>query len=347
MTLIKVKSRGTDNVSGRRNLIINGAMQVAQRGDQTSLTSGYTGVDRWKFDRVGAAAVTGKQGGSGVSTPANGFPNSVHLDVTSADSSLAAGDIGLLRQYIESQNLQNLKYGTSSAESLTVSFYVKSPKTGIHWVEMYAYDAAKFISASYTVNSADTWEKKTLTFAGETSTLIPNDNTHGIVIQWWLASGSTYASGTHPGNVWHATTANRVPGQVNVLDNTSNNFYLTGVQLEVGDSASDFEHRSFGEELAACQRYYQEFLSNNRVDCHREGGTSAGHYVSFLNQMRATPTLGLTRNATIFGNVNTGAGQSGIAASNTSNKGTLIVIYTNGIPVQVGATITATAAAEL
>ena len=278
--------------TGRRNLIINGAMQVAQRGDQASITNAYTGVDRWKFDRSGAAVVTGKQGGSGVSTPENGFPNSVHIDVTTADSSVAAGDLGLLRQYIESQNLQSLQFGTSAAKSLTLSFWVKSPKTGTHWVEIYAYDAAKFNSASYTVSSANTWEKKTVTFVGETSTVIPNDNTHGFVIQWWLIAGSTYAGGTHPGNVWHTTNANRVPGQVNVLDSTDNNFYLTGVQLEVGDAATEFEHRSFGEELSLCKRYFFKAKF-----AHSAYGTTSIYpekQMYYPVEMRANPTISIT-----------------------------------------------------
>ena len=297
MTLIKVKSRGTDNVSGRRNIMYNGAMQIAQRGDQTSLTNGYTGCDRWKFDRSGSSAVvTGKQTSSG-NIPENGFPNAVHIDVTTADSSVSAGDLVLLRQYIESQDLQHLKFGTSSAESLTLSFWVKSSKTGTHWVEIYAYDANKVNSASYSVSSANTWEHKTVTFVGETSTAIPNDNTHGIVVQWWLKAGSTYAGGTHPGNVWHLTNANRVPGQVNVMDSTDNNFYLTGVQLEVGDSASDFEHRSVAEEFALCQRYYIDIA--NSVDATFGIGslyTASVVYgsLNFPHQMRANPTLIMT-----------------------------------------------------
>jgi len=293
MPLSKIQFGNT----GRRNLIINGAMQVAQRGDQASITNAYTGVDRWKFDRTGAAVVTGKRGGSGVSTSENGFPSSVHIDVTTADSSVAAGDLGLLRQYIESQNLQSLQFGTSAAKSLTLSFWVKSPKTGTHWVEIYAYDAAKFNSASYTVSSANTWEKKTVTFAGETSTAIPSDNTPGFVIQWWLMAGSTYSSGTHAGNVWHATNANRAPGQVNVLDSTSNNFYLTGVQLEVGSSASDFEHRSYGEELHACYRYFFRMRADGGGDHNNVGiGTVASNdyvfaIVDLPTTMRVSPSV--------------------------------------------------------
>ena len=289
MTLIKVKSRGTDNVTGRKNIVINGAMQIAQRGNQTGLTNAYTGVDRFKFLSNGGSVATGKQGQS--STPENGFPKSLNIDVTTADTSVGAGDYALVRHTMEGHNLQNLKYGTSSAETVTLSFYVKSPKTGVHWVELFTYDGSKFNSASYTVSSANTWEKKTLSFVGETATAIADDNTAGMLVQWWLLAGSNYTGGTHPGNTWHTTTANRVPGQVNVMDSTSNDFYLTGVQLEVSNSASDFEHRSFGEELALCQRYYQvkgagsgyyagNGVSTNKIACGFPLATS----------MRATPS---------------------------------------------------------
>jgi len=290
MSLIKVKSRGTDNVTGRKNLVINGAMQVAQRGDQTGLTNAYTGVDRFKFLSNGGSVATGKQGGSGVSTPANGFPNSVHIDVTTADTSVGAGDYALIRQLIEGRNVQHLKYGTSSAETVTLSFWVKSPKTGVHWVEIFTFDSSKFNSASYTVSSANTWEKKTVSFIGETTAAIVDDNTAGMLVQWFLMAGSNYTSGTHPGNTWNTTDANRLPGQVNVMDSTSNNFYLTGVQLEVGDSASDFEHRSIGEELSLCRRYYQiNYASWYGV------AQATGYFVSsnitYVPPVRANPTV--------------------------------------------------------
>ena len=263
---------GSQSALSNRNIIINGAMQVAQRGDQSSLTSGYTGVDRFTFTRTGAAAVTGKQAGASDSPQSNGFGASLEIDITTADSSLAAGDFALVRQIIEAQNLQGLKYGTSSAENVTLSFWVKSPKTGTHIVEMYHYDGNVFNGQAYTVNSANTWEHKTLSFVGYQTTATANDNTQGMLVQWWLSAGSTYSGGTLASNTWHTTTANRAVGQVNVTDSTSNNFYLTGVQLELGEQATPFEHRSFADELARCQRYYyySGFGFNN------PGGTDSG-----------------------------------------------------------------------
>ena len=288
-----------------KNLIINGNMNVAQRGDQTGLSNAYCGVDRYTFITNSSARVTGKQNGSSVE---NGFANALHLDVTTADASAGSSDYAYVRQYIEGQNLQHLKWGTSSAKPLTLSFYVKSPKTGTHWVEIYSYDAAKFKSASYTVNSADTWEKKTLSFSGETGTAIADDNTAGILVGWWLMAGTTYTSGTHGGDVWHTTHANRVPNQVNTMDNTSNNFYITGVQLEVGEKATAFEHEPYDVTLSKCHRYCSIISSYgagsgtaNRIYSLRyAGGTSSltndGSFVQlFYPQKRTeTPTLSYT-----------------------------------------------------
>ena len=295
MPLSKIQDIGNQVIPnlGRRNLLINGAMQVQQRGDQTGLTNAYTGVDRFRFLASGGAAVTGKQGGAGVSTSENGFPKSLHINVTTADTSLASTDYAILRQTIEGRNVQNLKYGTSSAETITLSFWVKSPKTGTHWVELYTFDSTKHNSASYTVSSSNTWEKKTVSFIGETGSAIADDNTSGMLVQWWLAAGSNFTSGTHPGNVWHLTNANRVPGQVNVMDSTSNNFYLTGAQLEIGSSATDFEHLQFTEDLQNCMRYYYQ---SNYGAQFTTGDLYFGRngyvmYISFPTNMRANPSM--------------------------------------------------------
>jgi len=290
---------GSQTALSHRNLIINGAMQVAQRGDQSSLTSGYTGVDRFLFTRTGAAAVTGKQAGASDSPQSNGFSASLEIDITTADSSLAAGDFALVRQIIEGQNLQGLKYGTSSAENVALSFWVKSPKTGTHIVELYHYDGNVFNSQAYTVNSANTWEHKTLSFVGYQTTATANDNTEGMLVQWWLSAGSTYSGGTLASNTWHTTTANRAVGQVNVTDSTSNNFYLTGVQLEVGEQATAFEHRSFGDEYQRCLRYYYRtpapnggLAANEPFPCvgNMDGTQTGAFMLQFPIPMRAAPT---------------------------------------------------------
>jgi len=295
MALTTVRPQGIGFNTGRRNLIINGAMQVAQRGTVTGVTSGYGGPDRYQFSASGGAEVTLSQD---TDVPSNqGFSSSFKLDVTTEDNSLAADDYALLRQRIEAQNLQHLLYGTSGAKKVTLQFWVKSPKTGVHILEFLHADANYYNSQSYTITAANTWQKVTLTFDGYQTTAINNDNGVGLVIDWWLAAGSTYSGGTLSSNTWHNTQANRAVGQVNVVDNTSNNFYITGVQLEVGENASDFEHRSFGEELQSCSRYYQQitYPGGSAVAIGFQSGTTDAQAVVTYpyGLMRAAPDITL------------------------------------------------------
>ncbi len=285
MTLIKVKERGRETVNlGRRNLIINGAMQVAQRGTTTGVTVGYGGSDRFQFARGGAAVVSLSKD-TDVPT-GQGFSSSQKVDVTTSSDMSGSGNYAMIRQKIEGQNLQHLLYGTSSAKKITLQFWVKSPKTGIHVIELYHGDAAYFNSIRYTIASANTWQKVTATFDGYQPTALDNDNGIGFQLAWWLGASTTYNSGTHTDNSWHNDAAKRAVGQVNVMDNTANNFYLTGVQLEVGETATDFEHLSFGEDLSLCQRYYWKHTAEDY-------GTNQGATTSALAQWSTTSAYGL------------------------------------------------------
>ena len=230
---------GSSGALSNRNLIINGEMKVAQRGTQTNSTNAYTACDRWEFIEGGSSVITSSQD----SDSPQGFANSLKLDVTTASGTPSSGDYAIVRTKLEGQDLQNLLYGTSSAKQITISFSVKSPKAGTHYVELIHNSAGAMNSIAYTVNSANTWENKVVTFDGYQTTALNNDANSGLLIYFWLMAGSNYTSGTHSSNTWHTTNANRAAGQVNAMDNTSNNFYLTGVQLEVGDTATPFEHR--------------------------------------------------------------------------------------------------------
>jgi len=240
-----------------KNLIINGDMSIAQRGTSASslTTGGYSTHDRWIRGMANAGTWTQSQD-TDVPT-GQGFAKSLKLDCTTASTPIAAdGNLNIGMRF-EGQMLQQLKYGTSNAESLTLSFWVKSTKTGTFYAEFYNFDDTRHISKSYTVNASDTWEKKTITFEGDIAGTITNDNTSSLYLLMWLAAGSNYTSGTHTG-VWEATVnANRLPGQVNCADSTSNNFYLTGVQLEADTSASDFEFLPKDINIQRCMRYYQ------------------------------------------------------------------------------------------
>ena len=267
MSLIKVKGRGAENL-GRRNLMINGAMQVSQRGTSETGVGAVikyaNAPDRVKFVALNSAG-THQYTISQSTTSPNGFSKSYKLDCTTADTSLA-NDVAVFLSLspMEGQNLQHLQYGTSDAKSVTLSFHVRSNKTGTYVIEVYSPDTGKHIAKTYTIDSANTWEKKTLTFVGDTASALDNDNARSLEVIAWLGAGSNYNSGTLPSTWTTLTNANRCAGQtVNLADNTSNEFFITGVQFEVGDTATDFEHRSFGEELSLCQRYFERFTGCN------------------------------------------------------------------------------------
>ena len=235
-------------------------MQVAQRGSVPAIQSAYGACDRFKLTSNSAARFDTSQS---TDVPSGqGFASSLKLDCSTADTSVAAGDLYTIQQLIEGQNLQHLLYGTSSAKQITLSFWVKSPKTGIHNLEVESVDGGTFNIHQYTIASANTWQNVKMTIDGYQTTAIANDNTAGLNINWWLLAGTTFSGGSYSENTWHSTNNKRAVGQVNVADSTSNDFYLTGVQLEVGDTATDFEHRTFGDELARCQRYYETIPQN-------------------------------------------------------------------------------------
>ena len=258
MALSKLRSDSfIDNaITGQRNLIINGAMQVAQRGTSVaslSSTATYSTCDRWQVQYGSSGTFTESQS----TTAPSGFSNSLKLDCTTADSS---PNYLLILQRIEGQNLQHLKKGTSAAESTTLSFYVRSSKTGTYQVNLRDNDNTRTIGASYTISSADTWEYKSITFAGDTTGALGNDNGNSLQIEWWLAAGSTYSGGAVP-TAWESSSnPDRAAGlTVNIGASTSDDFYLTGVQFEVGEQATPFEHRSYADELQRCKRYYQRW----------------------------------------------------------------------------------------
>ena len=277
-----------------RNLIINGDMSIAQRGTSSSgqTSAGYKSLDRYRFNIDGLGTWTISQDSNVPS--GQGFGYSQKIACTTANASPAAGNVMQMQYKIEGQMLQHLKKGTSSAESLTLSFWVRSNKTGTYVAELYDMDNTRSISKSYTINSADTWEKKTLTYAGDTTGSFTNDNNLSLQLYIWLASGTRYTSGTLNTSWGSITDANRASGQVNLGDSSSNTFYITGVQLEVGTSASDFEFLPYDVNLQRCQRYFQKGYSaaDNAVHAGRgQGTTSVDFHFSLVTPLRASPTI--------------------------------------------------------
>ena len=287
-----------------RNIIINGDMSISQRSTSVaSVTStGYYTIDRWNW-QSDYGTVTLSQS-TDVPT-GQGFSKSFKADVTTAGT-VASGGTVVLRQKIEGQNLQYLKKGTSSAQSTTVSFWIKSTKTGTYICELFDVDNTRQISKAYTVSASDTWEKKTITFAGDTTGALGNDNGNSLQINWYLSAGSDYTSGTLSTTWTASTNANRAVGQVDAQDNTSNNIYLTGVQFEAGSQASDFEFLPFDVQLDRCKRYFQksmpydEYSNANYSDGYEFALTSSStptqaYGLRFPVELRTTPTLTLFR----------------------------------------------------
>ena len=260
VTAAKLASGTVQNQSAFKNIIINGDMSQAQRATSTASISsnGYHTVDRWQTNLSTAGGVWTQSQDTTVPS-GQGFAKSLKMDCTTADGSLAAGDRCIIQQAIEGQNLQYLKKGTSSAESVTVSFWVYATKTGTNIVELYDNDNTRQISKSYTINTTNTWEQKELTFAGDTTGAFGNDNAASLYLNFYLCAGSTYSSGTLNTSWASNTNANRAVGQVNHADSTSNNFYITGIQLESGTSKSDFEFLPVDINGSRCKRYFQKW----------------------------------------------------------------------------------------
>ena len=319
-----------------RNIIINGDMAVAQRATSTaSITSaGFQTVDRFYTGVTTAGTWTQSQD---TDVPSGeGFATSLKMDCTTADGSLAAGDLVQLVQYVEGQNLQYLKWGTAYAQSLTLSFWVKSVLTGTYIAELRNSDNTRTICSSYTISSASTWEKKTITFVGDTNSGPANDNGEGLRLTLWLAAGSTYTSGSLATS-WQTTTqANRAVGQVNLASSTSNNFWITGIQLEAGSVATDFEVISFGQNLLRCQRYFQKIdaTGTNTIITTMQAYASdnAVGDLPTLTELRANPTLSTTGtfNAWTSDASNKATGAIALYSASTTQQGILFTRASEG-----------------
>jgi hypothetical protein len=240
-----------------RNLIINGAMQVAQRSTSVSsiTTQNYRTADRWYVQVNNLGTWTNSIEDDGPS--GSGLNKSLKMLCTTADANPGAGTTRVnIQQRLEGQDLQRLLKGTASALQLTASFWVKSNVTGTYIVRLDDVDNSRAISASYSVNASGTWEKKTVTFPADTSGVLDNDNDRSLTIYFDLAVGTVYSSGTLQTTWASDTAADRAVGQTNLAAATNNYWQITGVQLEAGPVATPFEFEPFEATLRKCQRYY-------------------------------------------------------------------------------------------
>jgi len=308
---------GSQTALSNRNLIINGAMQVAQRGTSfTSPSSGSYTLDRWRLGYSGEQVALDISQAS--DAPA-GLKTSYKITLTTPESSLTTTNQINVSTRLEGQNLHSLKKGTSSAESATISFYVKSAVTGTYSLELYDGDNSRQYVTTYSVSSANTWEQKRITIPGDTIGAFDNDANASLYIAWWVDAGPSFTTGTTT-DAWQEYDSDGRAVSTNkaaFMTTTNATWQITGVQLEVGENASDFEHRSFGEELALCHRYaYSIQAQNNPLGLSGAtiSGGSRGFFgfgsahnsanpVTWLNMpvpMRAVPSLTKSDNTHFF-----------------------------------------------
>jgi len=294
-----------DNTIRRPNskpIIINGDMTIAQRDTSATgkTSSGYYTCDRIQFvaNDAGTHTVIQETSTSG-NAYANGFAEAYRIDCTTADASVAADSQLFIKYKVEGRDAQVFKKGTANAEKFTLAFWVKSNKTGTGQVNLRDEVNTRQCSATYTISSANTWEHKICNFAADTTGALPSTNAEGFGIEWYLAAGSNFTSGTAP-TAWEAISNADSAASLNlaISGSTDNDFSLTGVQLEVGEYSSTtlppFQFESFEDSLSRCQRYY---FRNNAVDnipfaagvCN--GTTNARAVLYFPQTMRAAPSL--------------------------------------------------------
>jgi hypothetical protein len=295
----------SETALSNRNMIINGAMQISQRATSTTgvgASAGYFACDRWKVETGNSAGrFTMSQDTS--DTP-NGFANALKFDCTTADTSIAASEYLIISHRLEGQDVQQLKKGTADAEQITVSFYVKGNASATYVLEMFEQTNLRNNTQAFSVTTE--WNKIELTFAADTTGVPANTNTLGWQFNFWLHGGSDYTSGTFASNTWGSQTpVNKYAGsKTSFYDSTSRTLSITGVQMEVGPVATSFEHRSVGQEMALCQRYYQTI--NPKVNSiYAAGYQNNSERISQVHrlgiEMRTEPTCTVNGTWTVSG----------------------------------------------
>ena len=312
-----------------RNMIVNGSMNVAQRN--TSVTglgadaTGYYTVDRWQIETGGSNS--GRFTMSQSSDAPSGFGNSLKLDCTTADTSIAAGEYLLLEYHIEGQDLQRIKKGTSDAEEVTISFYVKANAAHNFVLEFYDNDNNRTCSKLFSTTTS--WNRVELTYPADTTGAFGDDNASSVRLFFWLHSGSNNTSGTLNSSAFNTqNSVNRAAGISSFYSSTNNELYITGVQMEVGPKSTPFEHRSYGDEFLRCARYYYSLAGVDEKGTggkHIGGGVmryATGFYgfpVTFPAPMRAVPTLTYANITPYVADASNGYASVSIAAGNTDN----------------------------
>ena len=328
------------NPTTAKNLIINGAMTVAQRGTSQSLGASavYT-CDRWRWDQSSGTNGTMEQ--TSTVPSGSGFANSLRFNPSNAQTPGAA-EYNIVGQRIEAQNLQHLLYGNAGAKTLALQFWVRSPKTGTHTFAVFQNDKSggRNYVGTYTVASADTWELITTTIPGDTGGQIDNDTGNGFALVWNIGSGSNYETATV--NAWETSASPKysTSGAAYVTDDAADDFYITGVQLEVGSVATDFEHEDYGTTLEKCYRYFQAIYIDNNVGYAAEASASTSAYTAMIPYLsynwRVTPSASIRTNP----NMRYRSYLSGfISATTSSNAGNGAFPYAPGFYISCSGTL--------
>ena len=328
----------TNSVQNRRKqiqqtkpIVTNGSMDIAQRGTSaTGITAdGYRTCDRWRTNIDSYGTYTLSQ--STTVPTGEGFTNSFKIDCTTADASPGSGDLFTFEQRFEGQEVQMFKKGTSSAERYTLAFWIRSNLTGNFTVNLVDSDNSRRIGSLVTISSADTWEKKVISFPKDTTGAFDDDTADSFRIQFFLGVGSNFTSGTLPTSAWEsATTANFAAGQSAFIgSSTDNELYITGVQIEVGDFNADtmppFQFEPVDENLTRCKRHFNRMTKSS--DYH---GVMMGHASSNDNcralmyhtpEMRTTPTI--TKNGDFIRSFGTATALSFTVATNNKRTATI------------------------
>ena len=290
---------GAEGALSNRNVVRNGEFAVSQRGTSfTNIGSSGTYDDTWTMDRflISQGVSAGRCSVEQSSDTPDGFSKSLKISTTTADTSIAAGEYHRLQTKFEGQDLQRFAKGTSGAKEFTLSFYCKANAAATYVVELYDNDNTRSVSKLFNVTTD--WTRVTVTFPADTTGAFDNDNNLSMELNWWMHAGSTYGGGTLQTTWGASVAANRAAGIDSIFDSTSRTFFITGVQFEVGDTATDFEHRSYADELARCQRYYFQEDTTSANASGRLGVANSTTSVTFDHtlpvQMRANPSVSLT-----------------------------------------------------
>jgi hypothetical protein len=304
---------GSQSALSNRNLIINGAMQVAQRGDVTGITGAnkFGGADRFATNGTAYGTVSLVQ----EADAPEGFAKSQRVKFTTARSTTGAGDHFVIGTRLEGQDLQRFKKGTSNAESMTVSFYAKASQATTIQLELFDADNNRHAGKEFAITTS--WARYSYSFAGDTTGAFDNDNAVSLYVFFWLGAGTTFTSGTNPDGSWISNdNSRRVHSDVGTtfMDTLNAEFNLTGIQLEIGEQATPFEHRSFHDELRRCKRYFERFAKtltsvgqNSEANCglwsgmSRSGNSGNNQGVMTYQTKRTNPSISVSSAAHING----------------------------------------------